>query len=168
MPEFELPEFTRSLRALAVPSAPGSDHDLVFAPLIQARTTAHRATSMEAQMAAFDAQRLERGWRAAIATLAQSRHKRSAPDQRALAAELELLADPLWSALAAMRAAVDAARQVRPADAAARRAAWEAWVETVRHVFRAADDWWRAASTALGDSTQTRGAAWRRLARRPR
>ena len=30
MPEYELPEFTRSLRALAVPSTPGSDHDRVF------------------------------------------------------------------------------------------------------------------------------------------
>jgi hypothetical protein len=41
MPEYELPEFTRSLRALAVPSQPGSDHDRVFKPLIQARTAAH-------------------------------------------------------------------------------------------------------------------------------
>jgi len=86
MPEFELPEFTRSLRALAVPSQPGSDHDRVFKPLIQARTAAHKVQSVEAQVAAFDPARLEREWREAITALASARHARSAPDRRALEA----------------------------------------------------------------------------------
>lgn len=165
MPEFELPEFTRSLRALAVPSAPGSDHDRVFAPLIQARTTAHRVRGPEAQAAAFDAARLEREWRAAIGTLASSRHPASAPDRRALEAELDHLAAPLWTALATLGAAATA---MRVAGNDGKRAAWERWVESVQAVFDRADDWWRLSLPVLGDPRGRRGSLWRRVLRRGR
>lgn len=164
MPEFTLPEFTRSLRALAVPSAPGSDHDRVFRPLIQARTAAHKVHGVDAQVAAFDAARLEREWREAIAGFAAARHARSAPDRRALEAELDALAAPLWRALQAMQQAGTAARA---ATADARAAAWERWVATVQAVFDAADDWWRAAIPVLADSRGRRGSLWRRILRRP-
>jgi hypothetical protein len=150
MPEFTLPEFTRSLRALAVPSAPGGDHDRIFAPLLKARIAAHKAESPEAQMAAFDGPRLERAWRAAIAELAHERHRRSAPDARALVARLELEAAPLWAALATMRGTVEAATKVKSADRAGREAAWQHWVSAVQGVFRAADDWWRSVAPHLG------------------
>ena len=164
MPEFTLPEFTRSLRALAVPSAPGSDHDRVFKPLIQARTAAHKVHGVDAQVAAFDAARLEREWREAIAAFAAARHARSAPDRRALEAELETLAAPLWRALQAMQQAGAAARA---AGGDARAAAWERWVATVQAVFDAADDWWRAAVPVLADSRGRGGSLWRRILRRP-
>jgi len=160
MPDFVLPEFTRSLRALAVPSAPGSDHDAVFRPLIQARTAAHKVQALEGQLAAFDAARLEREWREVIARLAGARHQRSAPDRRALEAELDALAAPLWKALAEMQRAAVSARKA-PADG--RVQAWERWTEAVQLVFNAADDWWRAALPVLGDSRGRRGALWRRV-----
>lgn len=161
-PEYPLPEFTRSLRALAVPSAPGSDHDRIFAPLLEARRAAQRAGSVDQQIAAFDAGKLERAWRGAIASLAESRHSRSLPDRRALGAELELLAAPLWRALAALKASADA---VRLARAEAKRTAWEGWIESVRGVFRAADDWWGLAVPVLADPRGRRGAFWRRVLR---
>ncbi len=164
MPEFTLPEFTRSLRALAVPSAPDSDHDRVFKPLIQARTAAHKVHAVEAQVAAFDATRLEREWREAIVAFASARHARSAPDRRALEAELDTLAAPLWSALRALQQSAVATRTVTAAD---RKAAWERWVLAVQQVFNTADDWWRAALPVLGDSRGRRGALWRRVLRRP-
>jgi hypothetical protein len=160
MPEFTLPEFTRSLRALAVPSAPGSDHEIAFAPFLQARTLAHRAVSMGAQIAAFDAGRLERAVRAAIAALAERKHRKSAPDRRSLEAELELLAAPVFAALQSMAAAAELAKLARAGD---RRVAWEVWVETVHLLFRAADDWWADAIPALADSRGRRGALWRRV-----
>ncbi len=163
MPEFELPEFTRSLRALAVPSQPGSDHDRVFKPLIQARTAAHKVQSVEAQVAAFDPARLEREWREAITALASARHARSAPDRRALEAELDTLAAPVWTSLEALQRA-GAAAKAAPADG--RRAAWTKWVEEVQRTFDAADDWWRAALPVLGDPRGRRGALWRRILRR--
>jgi hypothetical protein len=161
-PEYALPEFTRSLRALAVPSAPGSDHDVVFGPLLEARRTAHRATSVEQQLAAFDAGKLERAWRGAIATLAERRHGKSLPDRRALGAELEILATPLWAELAALKAAAEATRLARPHE---KRAAWEGWVAQLRVVFTAADAWWERALPALADSRGRQGALWRRILR---
>lgn len=160
MPEFVLPEFTRSLRSLAVPSKPGSDHDQIFAPLIQARSMAHKAQSVEAQLAAFDSARLERGWRSAISALATARHKRSAPDRRALEAELDLLAAPLWEHLRMMHAAAERARIAKRDD---RRVEFDAWVDRVREVFRAADDWWTEAMPVLADSRGRSGALWRRV-----
>lgn len=138
-PEYPLPEFTRSLRALAVASAPGSDHDIVFAPLLEARRAAHRATSLDQQLAAFDAARLERGWRGAIATLAERRFPKSLPDRRALGAELELRARPLWTSLESLKAA---AERTKLARREAKRDAWTAWVAELQLVFRAADAWW--------------------------
>lgn len=164
MPEFTLPEFTRSLRALAVPSASGSDHDRVFKPLIQARTAAHKVHAVDAQVAAFDATRLEREWREAIAAFAAVRHGRSAPDRRALEAELDTLGAPLWSALQALQQSAAATRTVAVAE---RKAAWERWVLAVQHVFDTADDWWRAVLPVLGDSRGRSGALWRRVLRRP-
>ena len=165
MPEsaFDLPEFTRSLRALAVPSAPGSDHDRIFAPLLQARTTANRVKGPDAQVAAFDPARLERDWRAAISQLAASRHPKSAPDRRALEAELDLLAKPLWDALARLNSAAAALRLAAPES---KRAAWERWTHAVQQVFDAADDWWRLSLPVLGDSRGRRGSLWRRILRR--
>lgn len=146
MPEFVLPEFTRSLRALAVPSAKGGDHDLIFEPLLVARALAHKAQSFEAQLAAFDADRLERRWRSAISALASARH-RSAADRRALEAELDLLAAPLWKALRQMAEAADTVKKARARE---RRSAWDQWVATVKGVFHAADDWWSEAQPRLG------------------
>lgn len=167
MPEFALPEFTRSLRALAVPSGPGSDHDQIFAPLIHARAAANKVHAMEAQLAAFDAARLERAWRDAIVALAKDRHPRSAPDRRALQAELEELGIPVWTALAAVDNAAAAARE---APTASRHVAWERWVGTVQRLFEAADDWWRVAQPVLADSRGRRGSrfSWRRIFRRKR
>lgn len=164
MPEFELPEFTRSLRTLAVPSAPGSDHDLVLGPLLQARALAHRAQSLEAQLAAFDAARLDRAWRVAIATLAEARHRRSPSDCRALEAELEFLAAPLWEALGAVAAAAERARLARADE---RPSAWNAWVERLRVLFRAADDWWTAAVPVLAAAEARGGPSRRRASRQP-
>jgi hypothetical protein len=163
MPEFVLPEFTRSLRALAVPSAPGSDHDRIFAPLIQARTAANKVHAMEAQLAAFDAARLERSWRESIAALAKERHPRSAPDRRALQAELEELGAPVWAALARVQVA---AATARTATNEARRAAWDQWVLAIQRLFEAADDWWRSAMPVLGASRGKRPSFWRRMLRR--
>ena len=163
MPEFTLPEFTRSLRALAVPSAPGSDHDRVFKPLIQARTAAHKVHAVEAQVAAFDAARLEREWREAITAFASDRHARSAPDRRALEAELDTLAAPLWSALQTLQQSAADTRTVTAAD---RKTSWDRWVLAVQQVFNTADDWWRAVLPVLGDSRGRSGALWRRVLRR--
>lgn len=161
-PEYTLPEFTRSLRALALPAAVGSDHDAIFTPLLEARRAAHKATSVEQQLAAFDAGRLERAWRAAVAALAERRHAKSLPDRRALAAELELLAAPLWRELRELKGRGDALRVAKPD---ARAAAWQSWVEQLHVIFRTADAWWELALPVLANPRGRRGAFWRRVLR---
>lgn len=161
-PEYTLPEFTRSLRALAQPSAPGSDHDVIFAPLLEARRAAHKASSVEQQLAAFDAGKLERGWRGAIASLSERRHSKSLPDRRALAAELELLAAPVWRELAVLKTHADA---LRLAKLEARHGLWTVWVDQLRVIFRVADAWWELALPVLADPRGRRGAFWRRVLR---
>jgi hypothetical protein len=161
-PEFALPEFTRSLRALAQPSAPGSDHDVIFAPLLEARRAAHKASSVEQQVAAFEAGKLERGWRGAIASLAERRHSKSLPDRRALAAELELLAAPVWRELVLLK---ERAERLRLATPESRQAAWGEWVEQLHVIFRVADAWWELSLPVLADPRGRRGAFWRRVLR---
>jgi hypothetical protein len=137
-PEFTLPEFTRSLRALAVPSASGSDHDVAFAPLLEARRAAHKATSVEQQLAAFDAGKLERAWRSGIAALAERRHPKSVPERRAMAAELDLLGESLWRELGVLKEVADRVRLARSED---RHALWTQWVAQLHVLFRTADAW---------------------------
>lgn len=161
-PEFELPEFTRSLRALAVPSAPGSDHDVIFTPLLEARRAAHKATSVEQQIAAFEAGKLERRWRGAIVSLAERRHSKSLPDRRALAAELELLAAPVWRELTILKERGEVLRLATPES---RQTLWTQWVEQLHVLFRAADAWWELALPVLADPRGRRGAFWRRVLR---
>jgi len=161
-PDYPLPEFTRSLRALAVASAPGSDHDVIFAPLLDARRAAHRATTLDQQLAAFDAARLDRAWRGAIATLAERRFATSLPDRRALAAELELLARPLWSSLETLKAAAERTKLARPEH---KRETWSAWVTELQLLFRSADAWWEQCLPVLADPRGRKGAFWRRVLR---
>lgn len=137
-PEFALPEFTRSLRALAVPSASGADHDVAFAPLLEARRAAHKATSVDQQLAAFDAGKLERAWRGGIASLAERRHPKSLPERRAMAAELDLLGEPLWRELAVLKEVADRAKLARAED---RHPLWTQWVAQLHVLFRTADAW---------------------------
>jgi hypothetical protein len=114
-------------------------------------------------VAAYDAARLEREYREAIAAFAAERHARSAPDRRALEAELSVLAAPLWTALGGLQRSAGAVRGAHGPD---RTAAWERWVAAVQQVFEAADDWWRAALPVLADSRGRRGALFRRILRR--
>lgn len=147
MSEYVLPEFTRSLRSLGLPASQGSGHDRIFGPLIQARAAAQRMHTPEAQISAFDASRLERSWREAIAELSRERHPRSAPERRALEAELDSLAGPVWEALQGLQAAAQTAR-IAPLQS--RDSAWNSWVASVGEVFNAADTWWGRAREVLG------------------
>ena len=79
-----------------------------------------------------------------------------------MAAELELLAQPVWKALESMKAAAEHTRLARAED---KRAAWERWVAEVQLVFRAADAWWEQSLPVLADPRGRKGAFWRRVLR---
>lgn len=146
---FELPEFTRSLRAFAAIASLGNpDHDRWFAPLLAARTSAARVQGIEGYVAAFDAARLRKALLDALTQMATVRFKKSAPDRRALEALLEELCEPAFTALVGVE---NAARGLRPDSNLTPTDAPTAWTAAVQSLFDAADRSWSAMLTALRD-----------------
>ncbi len=158
-PPFVLPELTRSLRHFAMPGALGPDHARYFAPLLAARRAAHEAGLWTGRLAAFDARRLRGAWMEMLGALAGARFPRSGAGQRAMTAELEEYAVPVFAALDELASAAEVVR-VAPDDTV-RLAAWNAWVGALREVFAAADDAWAATSQVLIGSRVARGGWWR-------
>lgn len=135
MPDGDLPELARSLRSLgaARDQATQAAHDAIFAPLIAARVRASRAEGRDVVHAFHGASLREQIERAvtAAATLGTTQPAVA----RARSARARDALGPLQSALAAL--------DERGRDAAAASpgsAPWEAWVETLRRTFAAADD----------------------------
>jgi hypothetical protein len=156
---FALPEFTRALRGFASAGALGSsDHDRVFAPLLAARKAAARVETIEGQVAAFDAQRLERALREALDAMCAERVPKNGGERRALAARLEELAAPALAALPRIEA--EAAR-LRAARESERAAPWRAWVAAVQALFDGADRFWSDLQRSLGASPTRRKRARR-------
>jgi hypothetical protein len=162
----ELPEQTLALRGLGSPRAyPGSDHDRFYGPLLRARRLAADAETAAERLAAFDSAVLRREVEQAGAAFAGARHPESAPDRRALEAELLDCAEALLEALDALDAA---ARSVRESPDEARFARWRDWGAAVRRVFGEADRCWMASLPALCDPRGADGRFWRRVVGRGR
>jgi hypothetical protein len=136
---FMIPEFTRSLRGFASVQALGTrEHELVFGPLLAARRSASRVQSPEARAAAFDAERLRRSFRDAIAAIAKGRSDGNASLERALDARLEERGGPVFAALdqvARAGTALKSAGRDRTDE-------WKAWCDAVQRLFHATDAFW--------------------------
>ncbi len=153
-PEFTLPEFTRSLRALGSARwLRDADHARVFTPLLTARRSAARVRTAEGQVAAFQADRLRRTLADAVDQMAAARHPRSAPDRRAFAARVTDAGAAVWESLDALD---QRAVALTGAGSDERVAAWAAWVVVLQRLFLAADGWWMAI-VEQRDGTRARG-----------
>jgi hypothetical protein len=142
-----LPEFTRGLRALG--SRRGGDHDAqarFFAPLLHARRRLEEEPDPGKRVAAFDAGTLRGRLDQALRTFAAESYPRSAPDRRALQAELLDLAEPLFSRLSALE---KAALRWHDADESRRFDLWREWVSMVGRVFADADRSWARAAPLI-------------------
>lgn len=165
---YQLPEVTRALRAFgARRGRPGSDHDRFFAPLLdplrRARDHVARGTDRPWDAArCVDAGAVAADVRAALDALAAEHGGPRAPDRRALAAELDELAEPLFDALGALGGAADA---LAAAGDAGRPAAWRAWALALARAFAAADAAWESMLPALADPRGGAGRLWRRVLR---
>jgi hypothetical protein len=171
---FALPEVTRGLRGLGSRrGSPGSDHDRFFAPLLaplrRAREAAERAAPgwprAAAFAGAFDPPRMAAELRDTLAALATERWPESAPDRRALEAELHDLAEETLEGLDTLGAGTARLRDAD--DDETREGAWRAWRTALVRAFAAADRCWLAALPALADSRGGEGRLWRRVLRRP-
>jgi hypothetical protein len=144
-----MPEFTRALRAVGTPETRlGAEHDRFFGPLLTARARAQKLDDFASRAAAFDAEALGAILEATVRAFAAERHPDSAPDRRALEAELFEIAEPLLASLPALR---DAGARLAAADDATRFLAWRGWLDAVRRVFAEADRCWATVRPVLGE-----------------
>jgi hypothetical protein len=135
MPDGELPELARSLRSLGAARDPATQaaHDAIFPPLIAARVRASRAEGRDVVHAFNGAALREQIERAvtAAATLGTTNpavaRARSARARDALA--------PLLVVFATLDEGARAAATALPGSEP-----WEAWVESLRRAFAAADE----------------------------
>ena len=160
-----LPELTRPLRSLGSRRGRlGAEHDRFFAPLLAARRRGERATDVRARLKAFDAAGIAGALDDSIAAFAKDRFPRSAPDRRALEAELLEIAAPLRTALDALD--VYAARAVgTPGSDDTTFVRWRSWCGAVQEVFERADRCWIAFGAVLGEAPVRRRPLWRRMLR---
>jgi len=160
-----LPELTRTMRGLGSRRGrPGAEHDRFFAGLLAARRLAEGFTEPESRLAAFDARRLTQSINTILSELAAERFPQSAPDRRALEAELLEYAERLHLALDALGSAAD---EVRNGNNAVRLARWRDWTRAAQRVFEEADRCWIAVWPALTASPvqPPRGTLWKRAKR---
>jgi hypothetical protein len=142
-----LPEFTRTMRGLGSRRGhTGADHDRYFAGLLAARRAAEGFVEPESRLAAFDPRRLTQAITTLLGEMASERYPESAPDRRALEAELLEHAERLYGALDALGETAD---QVRASGNAVRLARWRDWTWAVLRVFEEADRSWIAMLPAL-------------------
>ena len=163
-----LGEMTRGLRSLGARrrgAASGSEQSRFFAPLLKARRLAEKSRVGRGPdpLAAFDGEALRAALASAIAELARERYPESAPDRRALEAELEECAEPL---LAGMSSITEAANAVRRGPDDNRLVHWRAWSREVRMVFERADRCWVAMAPVLEQAPPPPRRPWWRRALR--
>ena len=157
-----LPEFTRTMRSLGSRRGHlGTDHDRFFAGLLAARRAAEGFVEPESRLAAFDARRLSQALTTLLTELASERYPESAPDRRALEAELLEHAERVFAALDALGEAAD---EVRASASAARLAQWRNWTRAAHRLFEESDRCWLAVRPALADAPlpAPRRRFWRR------
>ena len=157
-----LPEFTRTMRGLGSRRGTvGADHDRFFARLLAARREAEGFAEPESRLSAFDARGLAQALTTLLGELASERYPDSAPDRRALEAELLDHAERLFAALDALGEAAD---QVRASTSASRLAHWRHWTSSAQRLFEEADRCWFAIMPALSEAAvpAPRRRFWRR------
>jgi hypothetical protein len=135
MPDGELPELARSLRSLGAARDPATQaaHDAIFPPLIAARVRASRAQGRDVVHAFNGAALREQIERAvtAAATLGTT-HPSVA---RARTARAREALGPLQAAFSTLDERGRAAAAASPGSEP-----WEAWVESLKRTFAAADE----------------------------
>jgi hypothetical protein len=160
-----LPELTLPLRGLGSRRGrPGSEHDRFFAPLLAARKKCERAADAQARIRAFDAAALGAAVTDAIGAVAKARYPSSAPDRRALEAEMLELAEPLAAALG--RLGFTSKRAISEVGGERGFVVWRDWCAAVGEVFERADAAWMAFGPVLAAAPPAaRRPLWRRMLR---
>ena len=161
-----IPEFTRGLRtfgsrrdgARKSGASDAAAQTRFFAPLLQARRRLEEEGDLDRRLTAFAAPLLAERMTLVLAQLAAEYHPGSAPDRRALEAELLEAVAPLFEGLDLLKAADE---RYRSAADDRRFVAWRGWTRHVAAVFAAADRSWRAAIPLLPPAPAPQRSRWR-------
>lgn len=164
-----LPELTLALRTLGSRRGrrgEGREQERFFAPLLEARRGAARASDVETAVTAFDAHRLNAAFDKTLRALAAD-HAASAraASRRALEARLQERVEPLREAVTELGERADA---LLIANEETRAEAWRQWADQLQRVFACADRCWPAVDAALEGSAPPRRGWLARLFRRRR
>jgi hypothetical protein len=164
-----LPELTLALRTLGSRRGrrgEGDEQERFFAPLLEARRAAARASDLESIVTSFDAGRLGASFDRAIRAIAADRvASHRPPARRALEARLHERLEPLRQALSELGELADALLR---ADESSRPDAWRRWADQLRVVFLCADRCWPSLDATLGPpAAPRRGILARLFGRRP-
>jgi hypothetical protein len=151
---FVLPEVTRTLRTFGSrrgqrgrrPEA-AADQQRFFAPLVDARRAASKASSHKDMIEAFDTAGLTRSLEDGLRRFAVERFGQNGPARRALEAELVDSSEQLHVALKAL-----GERSTEARERVEEIRAWRAWATSLRDVFEAADRVWVALDVALDEA----------------
>jgi hypothetical protein len=164
-----LPELTLALRTLGSRRrrrGEGREHERFFAPLLEARRGAARASDVETAVTAFDARRLSAAFDKTLRAIAADHAASARPaSRRALEARLQERIQPLREAVVELGTLADA---LLIADGDSRADAWRQWADQLQRVFACADRCWPAIDAALEGSEPPRRGWLARLFRRRR
>ncbi len=164
-----LPELTLALRTLGSRRrrrGEGREHERFFAPLLEARRGAARASDLETAVGAFDAQRLNGSFDKMLRALA-AEHAATprAASRRALEARLQERVEPLRQAVTDLGARAEALLVATDEE---RAEAWREWADQLQRVFACADRCWPSVDAALEGGAPPRRGWLARLFRRRR
>src|SRR5690606_15254807 len=136
-----VPEFARGLRTLGSPRARVNreTETRFFAPLLQARRRVEDEGEPDQRVAAFAARLVAERLQQLIAALATEAYPESAPDRRALEAELLEATEALFARLEEVD---EAAERFRQAPDESRFEHWRTWTARVAAAFAEADRSW--------------------------
>ena len=137
----ELPELTRTLRALGSSRRGGTSQELFFNPLLDVLKRAASASTPGAKMRAFDATDLRRALDKSIERIVNDWPDDRPSVRRALRAELSHRVAPYTDALSLLSERAAAASE---APDERRLETWRAWTSQLVLVFDAADRTWLA------------------------
>ena len=149
----ELPEFTRTLRALGSSRRGGTSQELFFNPLLDVLKRAASARTPDAKIRAFDAADLRRAVEKSIERIIADWPDDRPSVRRALRAELHHRVQSYTDALVTLAERASAARE---ADEETRLSRWRAWTVQLATVFDVADRTWLTLRNVVDSLTKPR------------
>jgi hypothetical protein len=149
----ELPELTRTLRALGSSRRGGTSQDLFFNPLLDVLKRAASARTPDAKIRAFDAADLRRALEKSIERIIADWPDDRPSVRRALRAELHHRVQSYTDALVTLAERASAARE---AEEETRLSSWRAWTVQLATVFDVADRTWLTLRNVVDSLTKSR------------